>query len=329
MAVLVIGGAGYIGANTVRYLKEKNMDVIVFDNLSTGHKKAVEGTKLYEKDIRKIEDLKEVFEKENIDSVINFASFTAVGDSMENPDKYFYNNVYGMMNILEVMKEYKVDKLVFSSSAAVYGEVTENPVREDSPLNPANPYGESKLMMEKMCKWFDHAYGIRYVALRYFNAAGAWPGGELGVDRENETLLIPVTLETAQGKRDEVLVFGDDYDTKDGSGVRDYIHVYDLASAHYLALKYLEEGNKSDIFNLGNGTGQSVLEVIDTASQVVGFKINSRIVERRPGDPSVVIASSDKAIEKLKRKPERNDLKDIISDAWAFMEKYPKGYKDR
>lgn len=325
--ILITGGAGYIGSNTARYFQEKNEEVIVVDNMQSGHEESVKVDNLYRIDIRDKESLDKVFKKHNIEAVIHFAANSVVGESMEKPYEYYDNNVYGMLCLLGVMKDNNTKKIIFSSSAAVYGEPNRIPILENNETNPTNTYGETKLTMEKMIEWFEKAYGIKYVSLRYFNAAGAHESGIIGEDHNPETHLIPLILQVPLGKREKIYIFGDDYPTNDGTCVRDYIHVNDLASAHYLALEYLRNGNKSDKFNLGNGNGYSVKEVIDTARSVTGHPIPADIKDRRAGDPAVLIASSEKAKTVLGWKPEFDSLEKIVLDAWRWHKNNPKGYK--
>ncbi len=326
MAILITGGLGYIGSHAVKYFQEKKEEVIVVDNLQSGHEKSAKVDFLYTVDIRDKEKLNEVFKNHKIDAVIHFAANSLVGESMVKPYEYYHNNVYGMMCLLDVMKENNVKKIVFSSTAATYGEPKSVPILESDETNPTNTYGETKLAMEKMMKWFDNAYGIKYVSLRYFNAAGAHESGTIGEDHNPESHLIPLILQVPLGKRKKISVFGDDYNTVDGTCVRDYIHVMDLASAHYLAYEYLKNGNESNIFNLGNGSGYSVNEVIEAARKVTGHAIPAEVMERRAGDPAVLIASSEKAQRLLGWKPEYNELERIISDAWSWHSKNPDGY---
>lgn len=326
MSILIVGGAGYIGSHTVKYFLQQNEDIIIVDNLLTGHKEAISTDKFYNVDIRDKENLDKVFKENNIEAVIHFAANSLVGESMVKPYEYYHNNVYGMMCLLDVMKQNNVDKIVFSSTAATYGEPKNIPTVESDDTNPTNTYGETKLAMEKMMKWFDNAYGTKYVSLRYFNAAGAYFDGSIGENHKTETHLIPLILQVPLGKREHISIFGDDYDTKDGTCIRDYIHVMDLASAHYKALQYLRNGNNSDIFNLGNGNGYSVKEVIDVARSVTKHDIKAVIEPRRSGDPAVLIASSDKAKTILGWKPEFDSLEKIIQDAWNWHSNNPKGY---
>lgn len=326
MTVLITGGAGYIGSHTVRYFKAQNEDVVVADNLQSGHEESIEPDNFYKIDIRNKDELDKIFKAHKIDAVIHFAANSLVGESMAKPFEYYHNNVYGMMCLLDVMKNNNVDKIVFSSTAATYGEPKGIPILEEDETNPSNTYGETKLTMEKMMKWFDQAYGIRYVSLRYFNAAGAHESGNIGEYHNPESHLIPLILQVPLGKRDKVYIFGDDYPTEDGTCIRDYIHVTDLASAHYLALEYLRNSNVSDIFNLGNGNGYSVKEVVETARKITGHPIPADIKERRAGDPAVLIASSEKAKRILGWEPRYDSLDKIIAAAWNWHSKNPYGY---
>lgn len=328
MSVLVLGGAGYIGSHAVYQLIDQKKKVVVIDNLQTGHKNALHpDATFYEGDIKNREFLRTVFEKESIDAVVHFAANSLVGESMEKPLEYFDNNVYGTQILLQVMAEHNVKKIVFSSTAATYGEPKSVPITEEMPTNPTNAYGETKLTMEKMMKWCEHAHGIRYVALRYFNVAGARESGEIGEDHQPETHLVPIILEAALGKRPHITIFGEDYDTPDGSCIRDYVHVEDLISAHLLALDYLNENGKSDVFNLGSNQGFSVKEMIEAARKVTGKEIPVQSGERRAGDPSTLIASSDKASSVLKWKPTRTSIEKIIQDAWNWHVNNPNGYE--
>lgn len=326
MSILVCGGAGYIGSHMVAELLENNFDVIILDNLEKGHKDSLLGGKFYNGDLRDRTILDKVFSENTIEAVIDFAAYSLVGESMSEPLKYFNNNVYGTINLLEAMRDHNVKYIVFSSTAATYGEPEEIPIVEDSKTIPTNAYGESKLLVEKILKWCDHAYGIKYTTLRYFNAAGAHINGKIGEDHSPETHLIPIILDVALGKRDKIMVYGDDYSTEDGSCVRDYIHVSDLASAHSLALKRLMNGGDSRIYNLGNGTGFSVKEVINIARNVTGHPIPAEIAERRAGDPATLIASSNKAMNELQWTPKFNSLEMIIETAWNWHKNHPKGY---
>lgn len=325
--ILVAGGAGYIGSHMVALLVKRGYEVIVADNLRTGHWQAVKGAKkLYVGDLRDNAFLEQVFSENDIDGVINFAAFSLVGESVTNPLKYYGNNVEGAVSLLSAMKAHGVDKMVFSSTAATYGEPEKQPIEEHDRTEPTNPYGATKLAIENMLKWCDRAYGIRYAALRYFNAAGSDTETGIGEDHDPESHLIPLVMKTALGQRDHIGIFGEDYPTADGTCVRDYIHVNDLAEAHLLALEYLAGGGSSDVFNLGSGDGYSVKEIIETARRVTGREIKATVEPRRAGDPSVLIASNKKAAEVLGWKPVRG-LEQIISDAWAWHSDHPNGYE--
>lgn len=315
--ILVTGGAGYIGSHTVRRLKRKGYDVVVYDNLSKGHRWAVKDTELVVGDILDYAKVCEVIKKYGIDSVIHFAAFSLVGESMQDPQMYYVNNVSGTISLLRAMINCGVKKIVFSSTAAVYGEPKEVPIREDSPLNPTNVYGRTKLMIESMLKDCEMAYGLKHVILRYFNAAGADDKGDIGEDHSPETHLIPLVLKAAKGEREDIKIFGTDYNTPDGTCIRDYIHVNDLADAHILALESLKEG-RSDIYNLGNGNGFSVKEVIEMAEKVTGKSIKKTEDDRRAGDPAVLIASSEKIKRELGWRPVYTDLEAIIQTAWNW-----------
>lgn len=328
MTILVCGGAGYIGSHCVYDLIEKGEKVVVVDNLQTGHIDAVhKDAILYKGDIRNIDLLNTIFSTHDIEAVIHFAANSLVGESMTDPLKYFGNNVYGTEVLLKSMVLNNIKKIVFSSSAAVYGEPKNIPIKESDMTEPTNPYGETKLAMEKMMKWVDTAHGIKDVSLRYFNVAGAHPNGLIGEDHNPETHLIPLVLQVPLKKREKIFVYGNDYNTKDGTCVRDYIHVKDLINAHLLALKYLREGNESNIFNLGNGLGFTVSEIIKATEKVTGIPINKEYTSRRPGDPAVLVASSDKAKKKLGWVPQYTDIEDIISSAWGFHKKHINGYE--
>ena len=327
MSILVCGGAGYIGSHAVYQLVKNSEKVIIVDNLQTGHRAAINpAVKFYEGDIRDAQILNKIFTENKVEAVIHFAANSLVGESVENPLKYFNNNVYGMQILLESMVKHGVDKIVFSSTAAIYGEPEKIPIEEDDRTLPTNPYGESKLIMEKMMKWVSRANDVRFVSLRYFNAAGAVENGSIGEDHKCETHLIPLILQVPLGKRDHITIFGDDYPTPDGTCLRDYIHVIDLADAHILALKYLREGGESNIFNLGNGQGFSVKEMIVAAEKVTGLKIKTEIGQRRAGDPAQLIASSDKAKKILKWTPKFTDVEKIIATAWTWHKNHPNGY---
>ncbi|MEW4370869.1 UDP-glucose 4-epimerase GalE [Paenibacillus kandeliae] len=328
MAILVTGGAGYIGSHTVAELLERGEEVVIIDNFLTGHREALLGGKLYEGDLRDKELLATIFSENNITAVIHFAASSLVGESMQNPSKYYDNNVYGAMCLLEEMQKAGVSNIVFSSTAATYGEPDKVPIEESDRTEPANVYGETKLVMERMMSWFDKVHSIRYVALRYFNAAGAHASGKIGEDHRPESHLVPLVLQTALGQRPHISVFGDDYPTEDGSCVRDYVHVSDLADAHVKAVEYLAGGGESNVFNLGSGNGFSVKQVIETAKQVTGRDIPVVIEPRRSGDPAVLVASSAKARSVLGWTPTRDRLEDIIASAWQWHESKPQGYGD-
>lgn len=329
MKILVLGGAGYIGSHTVSELIDAGEEVVIIDNLETGHIEAVhEKATFYQGDIRDRSFVDSVLDKEQIDAVIHFAANSLVGESMTNPLKYYDNNLYGTKVLLESMVEHGVNKIVFSSTAATYGEPESIPILETDRTEPTNPYGETKLSMEKMMKWTDKAHGLRYVALRYFNACGAHVDGQIGEAHNPETHLIPLILQVPNGQRKAINIYGDDYDTDDGTCVRDYIHVTDLAQAHILAVKYLMEGHESDVFNLGNGVGFTVKEVIETARRVTGHPIPAEMAPRRAGDPARLIASSEKAKKVLGWKPQHAELEEIIATAWKWHKAHPNGYTD-
>lgn len=329
MTVLILGGAGYIGSHTVLEFLDRGYKVAVADNLQSGHIEALHpDAKFYCGDIRDKNFLDNLFKKEDIEAVIHFAANSLVGESMQDPLKYYDNNLYGTMVLLKSMVENNVKKIVFSSTAATYGEPENIPILETDRTNPTNTYGETKLSMEKMFKWVSSAHGVKFVSLRYFNACGAHKSAKIGEDHMPETHLIPIVLQVPNKKREFVNIFGDDYDTPDGTCIRDYIHVCDLAAAHYLALEYLKNGGESDIFNLGSGTGFSVKEVIEAAREVTGDKIPAVVSPKRSGDPARLVASSDKAKNILGFKPCCTDLKEIIQTAWMWHKKHPEGYKN-
>lgn len=329
MAILVLGGAGYIGSHTVYELIDAGRDVVVADNLLTGFRAAVHPkARFYQLDIRDRSALDELFTKEKIEGVIHFAASSQVGESMSDPLKYYDNNLHGTMVLLQAMVAHGVDKIVFSSTAATYGEPERVPILETDRTDPTNCYGETKLAMEHMMRWVSRAHGLKYVALRYFNACGAHPSGAIGEAHNPETHLIPLILQVPNGQREKISIFGDDYLTKDGTCIRDYIHVSDLAQAHILALDHLLQGGESDVFNLGNGVGFTVKEVIDVARAVTGHPIPAETCPRRAGDPAQLIASSKKAVEQLGWKPKYNDLNTIIASAWKWHSAHPRGYEE-
>ena len=328
MKILVAGGAGYIGSHMVYELIEAGEEVVVIDSLATGHREALHPeAKFYEGDIRNAEFLEKVLGQEkDIDAVIHFAANSLVGESVTNPLKYYNNNLEGTRSLLSALVAHGVDKVVFSSTAATYGEPERIPILESDRTQPTNPYGETKLAMEKMFHWVNVAHGLRYVSLRYFNACGARKDAVIGEAHNPETHLIPLVLQVPNGKRDHISVFGTDYPTKDGTCVRDYIHVLDLAQAHLLAVKYLANGGASDIFNLGNGIGYTVNEIIGAAERVTGEKIKTVYEGRRAGDPAVLVASSEKAKRVLGWNPQHADVEEIIADAWRWHRTHPNGF---
>ena len=328
MKIIVVGGAGYIGSHAVKQLLENGDEVAVIDSLQTGHIESVPShIPFYNVDIRQKEALKAVFEKEKPDGVIHFAANSLVGESMTKPLKYYNNNVIGAETLLEVLVETGVKNIVFSSTAATYGEVTEMPIKETTPTNPTNTYGETKLAIEKMLKWTHGAHDLNYVCLRYFNVAGADASGTIGEAHTTETHLIPLILQVPLGQRSHITVFGTDYPTKDGTCIRDYIHITDLVDAHILALRYLMNGGQSDIFNLGSSTGYSVFEMIEAARKVTGHPIPLEEGPRRPGDPALLIASSEKAKKILGWCPKFTNIEDIIASAWKWHKNHPNGYE--
>ncbi len=328
MNILVTGGAGYIGSHVVEELKKSGFTPIVYDNLSTGHAAAVpEDVQLVEGDIHDVAFARHIMEQFFIDAVMHFAASSLVGESMENPAKYYFNNVEGTLHLLEAMRGAGVDRMVFSSTAAVYGEPEQVPICEDSKLLPTNVYGRSKLMIENMLADYDRAYEMKYVALRYFNAAGASLAGNIGEDHNPESHLIPLVLKTAQGVRRQVAVFGTDYPTADGTCVRDYIHVCDLAKAHVLALQHLLKGGASRVYNLGSENGFSVRQIIDSAKKITGVDFTVVEEARRAGDPAVLIASSAKIRQELGWQPEHSSVEEVMATAWNWHKQHPHGYE--
>ncbi len=319
--ILICGGAGYIGSHINKLLNENCYETVVFDNLSLGHREAVKWGELYIGDMADSLELKDLFEKYSIDAVFHLAAFAYVGESVVNPEKYYFNNVVNTLNLLHAMKEHGVNKLIFSSTCATYGEAGDEPITEDLPQKPINPYGATKLMVERILKDFNKAYGLQYVGLRYFNAAGADPEGIIGESHNPETHIIPLILDAASGIRSEFEIYGTDYNTPDGSCIRDYIHVTDLASAHLLALEYLNNGGMSDFFNLGNEKGTSVLEVVDSARRITRKEIKTVISDRRSGDPAHLVGSSNKAKKVLGWQPRYEDIDTIVAHAWQWHEK--------
>jgi UDP-glucose-4-epimerase GalE len=326
--VLVPGGAGYIGSHFVRCLERLGVELVVLDNLSTGHRESLggQGTRFEQVDLADRAALARVLERHRPAAVVHFAAKCYVGESVQEPAKYYRENVIHTWNLLEEMRAHGVRDIVFSSTAATYGEPRSVPIASDHPQDPINPYGRTKLHMEHMLQDYSRAYGLRYAALRYFNAAGAMPEEGLGEDHDPETHLIPLVLGVALGKRSEIQVFGDDYPTRDGTCVRDYIHVADLADAHLRALARLQGGASAIACNLGTGTGYTVLELIELAREVTGHAIPARIVARRPGDPAQLVADGTRAQELLGWEPERSSLERILRDAWEFQRTHPRGY---
>ncbi len=326
MNILVTGGAGYIGSHTVLELINRNHRVVVLDNLSKGHRAALGGVELVHGDTSDTVLLKELFKKHRIEAVVHFAASSLVGESVRQPADYYHNNVVKGLALLDAMVESGVLCMVFSSTAAVYGEPVEVPIPEEHPTVPTNPYGATKLALEGAMGWYGRAYGLRCTSLRYFNAAGADPSGEIGEDHDPESHLIPLVLKSAMGLIPHLEIYGTDYPTPDGTCVRDYIHVSDLAAAHALALDALASGTPSAVYNLGNGNGYSVLEVIKTAEEVVGRPIKVKYGPRRPGDPAALVASSRRIKNELGWQPRFADLKTIIETAWRWHSGHPAGF---
>ena len=326
MSILITGGAGYLGSHLTQYLLEKNEDVIVVDDLSTGNREFVSTNKFYNLNIKNLNELANIFKENKIDIVIHLAASSLVGESVSNPFKYYDNNLYATACLLETMRKNSVDKIVFSSTASVYGDVDKVPITEDMPTIPTNTYARTKLDIENMMKNFETAYGIKSVALRYFNAAGSDINALIGEIREVETHIIPIILRNLIEGKNSIDVFGNDYPTDDGTCIRDYIHVVDLAQAHYLAANHLLNGGKSEIFNLGSGKGYSVLEVIEAARKVTGSKIDINFVQRRAGDPPNLVASYEKIKKDLAFTLKYPNIETMIKHAWNFYQKY---YSDK
>jgi len=316
--ILIVGGAGYIGSHINKELTKQGYKTVIFDSLVKGYKEAVKWGDFFQGDLANIEDIRGVFKKYPIEAVLHFAAFIEVGESVKDPQKYYQNNVKNTLNLFQVMLENDVKKIIFSSTAATFGNPQYVPIDEKHPQIPINPYGQAKLMVEKILADYDLAYGLKYVALRYFNACGADLDGEIGENHNPESHLIPLILDAALGKREDIKIFGTDYPTVDGTCIRDYIHVNDLAQAHILALKKLMDGGESDCFNLGNGSGFSVRQVIEVAKKITGVDFKVTETERRAGDPPELIADSKKAKEILKWEPKYFDLETIISSAWNW-----------
>jgi UDP-glucose 4-epimerase len=327
MKVLVAGGAGYIGSHVSLELSRRGHQPVVLDNLVKGHRQAVVAGKFIQGDVGDKALVKKIVQEEQIEAAVHLCAYSLVGESVTEPAKYFHNNIGNGLLLLDALRENGVNKFVFSSTAAVFGEPEKIPIPEDHPKNPTSPYGFSKLTFEGILKFYDLAYGMKYIALRYFNAAGADPTEAIGEDHQPESHLIPIVLQTAQGVRPHIEIFGTDYPTSDGTCVRDYIHVNDLAQAHILALEALAEGADSTIYNLGNGLGYSNRQVIEVAKRVTGRVISVKEGPRRPGDPAVLVASSNRIKEELGWKPQFPQLEKIIETAWRWHAGHPKGYE--
>lgn len=324
--ILVCGGAGYIGSHMIKLLRVEGIDHVVFDNLERGNAPAIKDSKFIQGDLRNRSDIAKVLDQYPISLVMHFAAYIEVGESVKDPATFWENNVFAVWNLLEECRAREIKQIVFSSTAAVYGEPSIIPIPENHPKNPANPYGETKLAVERMLGGYNDSYGIRSVCLRYFNACGADPEGELGEDHRPETHLIPRVLLAAAGRAPEITVFGTDYETPDGTCIRDYVHVSDIADAHLLAIRYLKSGGATNRFNLGSGNGFSVKEVISAAKEVVGHDFPVGNGERRPGDPARLIADSTRAREVLGWKPKYDDVRVCVRHAWNWMQANPDGY---
>lgn len=327
--ILVIGGAGYIGSHMCKLLREAGEEHVVFDNLSQGHKAAVEGSPLVIGDLRNKEDLNRAFGENEVDLVMHFAAYISVGESVREPSKYWDNNTAGVLTLLDTMREHKINKFVFSSTAAIFGEPQYLPIDEEHPKNPTNPYGDTKLAVERMLHDFDRAYGVKAVCLRYFNAAGADPDGQIGEDHHPEEHLVPLAIQAALGQRGELKIFGTDYDTVDGTCVRDYVHILDLAQGHLLAVKHLRDNGDSRHYNLGNGQGFTVKQVIETVQKVSGKEVPHSEAPRRPGDPAKLVASSSRIREDWSWSPKMPSLETIVETAWNWHSSHPRGFDDR
>ncbi len=327
--ILVIGGAGYIGSHMLKMLRESGEEHLVLDNFEQGHRAALQDSPAVEGDLRNAADLDRVFSEKKIDVVMHFAAYISVGESVRDPYKYWDNNTVGVLNLLESMRRHNIDKFVFSSTAAIFGEPQYVPIDEDHPKNPTSPYGDSKLATERILDSYDRGYGLKSVCLRYFNAASADPSGEIGEDHDPEEHLIPVAILAALGKRPPMKIFGTDYDTPDGTCVRDYIHILDLAEAHLLAVRHLRGGGESRRYNLGNGQGFSVKQIIETTEKVIERKVPHDTGPRRPGDPAKLIASSEKIRKDWGWQPKYTEVEEIIRHAWNWHRSHPDGYADR
>lgn len=328
MKVLVTGGAGYIGSITAQELVKKGHQVVIYDSLENGHRQAVKDLELVIGETQDVKFLINLIRDKKIQAVIHFAAYIEMAESYKNPYKYFYNNVYGSLQLFKAMVKNKVTRLVFSSTAGVYGHPVKLPIKEEDPKNPENPYGESKLMVENILKWFAKAYDLQSICLRYFNAAGATLKGKLGEDHDPESHLIPNVIKTALGLEKEVILYGDNYKTPDGTCIRDYIHVSDLASAHILALEALEKDSQSNIFNIGTGKGYSNKEVIEMVKKVTGKDFKVKVSSPRPGDTDQLVADPSKIKKEFNWQPKHSDLETIIKTAYQWHKSQPKGYKD-
>lgn len=327
MKILVTGGAGYIGSIMVRQLLDKGFEVVVIDNLSGGHRKAVDRRARFKQiDLAQQKALERVFKGSEFEAVIHFAGVISMGESMEKPAKYFRINTFNVLHLFEIMVKYRVSKLIFSSTAGVYGNPVRLPIPEDDPKKPTNPYGESKLMVEKILGWYDKIFDLRSISLRYFNAAGAALNGKLGEDHRPETHIIPLAIKTALGERKGFKLFGEDYDTFDGTCVRDYVHVEDLCLAHLLALKALFNGSKTSVYNVGTGKGYSNKQVVATVKKISRVDFPVKICPRRPGDATELVADPAKIKKELRWKPQHSDLKTIVKTAWQWHRSHPQGY---
>ena len=325
MTILVTGGAGYIGSHTARLLHERGRDVVAFDSLEFGHPAAVVGVPLVTGDVGDPDAVAEVVQRYGVDAVVHFAAYKSPAESMSKPWRYFGNNVAKSASLLETLHETGVTRVVFSSTCAVYGTPERVPVGEDAAIQPESPYGESKAMTERALSWYDRCVGLRSVSLRYFNAAGAWPDGSIGEDWTVTINLIPLLMKSALGRRGPLEIYGTDYPTPDGTAIRDYVHVVDLANAHVKALEYLESGGATTVVNLGTGVGSSVREVLTEAERVIGHPVPHELVGRRPGDPVALYADNTRAKDLLGWSPE-SDLRDILASAWAWHSTHVNGY---
>ena len=326
MSILVIGGAGYIGSHTAHILKDRGYEVVVFDSLELGHAEAIQGLPFVDADYADLGTLNKTFKDHGVDAVMHFGAYASVGDSVKNPAKYYENNIAKGLVILRAMLDNEVKHMIFSSSAATYGEPEILPIPENHPQKTTNPYGETKLMYERILRDYDHAFGLKSVSLRYFNAAGADPAGRLGEDHTPEQHILPLIIDTALGRRDSVTIFGDDWDTRDGSCLRDFVHIVDLADAHIRALEYLRAGGQTTAYNLGNSYGTTVKEAIAAAEKVIGVKVNAQIGPRRPGDPARLVAACEKIKAELGWAPQYPDIETIILHAYNWRKAHPNGY---